>query len=80
MAEKLLVFVLIFIQLSIADTRNLRKADRAERAAYLATMLVILYLASIYIFDKNWLNYNDIINLIFLAPAEKIVNTLKGSS
>lgn len=80
MLDRIIVLFIISAQLLWTDSRMLKKASQREIMAYAAVMLVTGYLAIMFIFEKNWPNYNDLLDFVFLAPAQKIVHYLKAPS
>ncbi|MDD9269065.1 hypothetical protein ACFPES_18635 [Paenibacillus sp. GCM10023248] len=80
MLERIIILLIITAQLLSADFGKLQKASRRETIVYTAATLAAGYLAFLFIFGKDWFNFNDLLNLVFSAPAHKIVEYLKAPS
>lgn len=77
MTERILTSLLCYaIPVSFSVT-IWRKATTKDKAAYLLLLLPTFYLCAIFILQKDWFNFHDIIYAVYKAPATWVYEQLK---
>ncbi len=77
---KLLVLLLFYTLILIADVPKLKKLDRRGIFAYSTMLLLSAYLGITYSFDLNWPFLEDAAAALIGDPARRIIEFLKVPS
>ncbi|MBW5445324.1 hypothetical protein GE107_04515 [Cohnella sp. CFH 77786] len=80
MMGKLILLMIIYAGIGLADRARLSKLGSRELAAYAAMLLLSLYLGIDYVFDLKWPFLEDAAKLVFGKFAGWIVKGLTVSS
>lgn len=80
MSGKMLLLLVIYTAISIADVPRLKKLDRREIFAYSAMLMLSVYLGINHIFDLKWPFLEDAAAALIGEPARRIVEFLKVPS
>lgn len=80
MVGKLLVLLVIYTAISIADVPRLKKLDRREIFAYSAMLMLSAYLGITYSFNLSWPFLEDFAAALIGEPARRIIEFLKVPS
>ncbi|MDQ0901003.1 MULTISPECIES: hypothetical protein [unclassified Paenibacillus] len=80
MLGKMLLLLLIYAGISLADIPRLKKVDRREIIAYTFMALLSFYLGINYIFELKWPFLEEAAAVLLGEPARRIVEFLKVPS
>ncbi|EHS57492.1 hypothetical protein P4H71_18685 [Paenibacillus kribbensis] len=77
MFAKIVLLFLLFMAMLTNDIPKLKRTSRRDWLAYGALMMPMIYLSFIFVMEKPWPNFNDILVYFFSAPAKRIVEALR---
>ncbi|CAM4138327.1 hypothetical protein L1N85_05870 [Paenibacillus alkaliterrae] len=79
MLEKIAVLVLLYTVMLAYDGPKLKRKSLRERAAYGVIVLAAVYLSIDYVWETDWPNLNELVDLVLSEPAKRIVKSVKVS-
>jgi Kef-type K+ transport system membrane component KefB len=77
MVERIIVVLLMYTVLFSYDLSRLKKQQKKARYIYTIIVALSLYVGLDFIFEADWPNIIDLVNVVFLKPAELIIEYLK---
>jgi hypothetical protein len=77
MVERIIVVLLMYTVLFSYDLSRLKKQPKKAKYVYTIIIALSLYVGLDFIFKTDWPNIVDLVNVVFLKPAELIVEYLK---
>ena len=80
MPGKMLLLLVIYAAISLADIPKLKKLDRREIIAYTFMVLLSVYLGINYVFDLKWPFLEEAAAVLIGEPARRIVEFLRVPS